>query len=242
MSVTISSGGGGGITIETDPTALKIASNLADLTDVEAAKANLGITGGGGGGGIEGVFYGTTGAIDINIADGYIDPSGTPSPKIVVLNTLGFSTLIGAQEVTTDTINARAVVFQDGTFQTTAAVTESPIVTEIKRRLDAVVSSIGFVDYAPVAGFEDDYTMNVSWVYNGVSMRTPTVLYTLWTEWGFVSANGTKYPATYYDNYGISTTAWMPYESSEWRLYKVETDPISANPIDVKSCVFWMNV
>lgn len=41
MSVTISSGGGGGITIETDPTALKIASNLADLSNTEDARNNL---------------------------------------------------------------------------------------------------------------------------------------------------------------------------------------------------------
>lgn len=44
MGVDISSGGGGGIVIESDPTALKKASNLSDLTNVESAKATLGIS------------------------------------------------------------------------------------------------------------------------------------------------------------------------------------------------------
>ena len=44
MSISVSNGGsGGGIVIETDPTALKIANNLGDLQDSEAAKSNLGI-------------------------------------------------------------------------------------------------------------------------------------------------------------------------------------------------------
>jgi hypothetical protein len=43
MGVDISQGGSVGITIETDPTALKIANNLSDVQDAEVAKSNLGI-------------------------------------------------------------------------------------------------------------------------------------------------------------------------------------------------------
>jgi hypothetical protein len=44
MGVDISQGGGGGgIVIESDPTALKIANNLSDVQDAEVAKSNLGI-------------------------------------------------------------------------------------------------------------------------------------------------------------------------------------------------------
>lgn len=45
MSISISGGigGGGGISVETDPTALKKASNLADLTNLDSAKETLGL-------------------------------------------------------------------------------------------------------------------------------------------------------------------------------------------------------
>lgn len=46
MSVSISSGGGVGITVESDPTALKIVNNLSDVSDAGAVKENLGIVDG----------------------------------------------------------------------------------------------------------------------------------------------------------------------------------------------------
>ena len=43
MSITITNAGVAGITIESDPTALKIASNLADLPNATTARSNLGL-------------------------------------------------------------------------------------------------------------------------------------------------------------------------------------------------------
>lgn len=45
MSISISGGigGGGGVAVETDPTALKKANNLSDLTDINSARGNIGV-------------------------------------------------------------------------------------------------------------------------------------------------------------------------------------------------------
>lgn len=43
MSIIINGGSGGGITVETDPTALKIANNLSDVSSQEQSRDNIGL-------------------------------------------------------------------------------------------------------------------------------------------------------------------------------------------------------
>jgi hypothetical protein len=174
MSVTISSGGGGGgITIENDPTALKIASNLTDLADPNQAIVNLGIVPEAP---LDGTVYGRQSGLWVAAGGGGGRNYAAEAANALACATQYGSAFYGYDEVNGSFISARWVGAEDGVL--------SAIVTNAY----AFVPAPLLFTYVNYIGYAFEYGISSTW---GGVLGTDVI--DLFDQYGWIVNNVSGY-------------------------------------------------